>query len=226
MEPEHMARHLSPSPSSPELLATADGSIDPELVALPRPPRLERLVSLSLMILTSLLAAAMAIGLAGDVRYAAASAVTTDIGELDRWAPDSSMSNRFVRATGRLGPTGAIRYDRPMERDSFRLAPVVGNDLVWVEMRVPAGAEPSGFASPTTYVGRLLPLKSASFRYRGLERSVREVTGAVIRSDAWVLIDGATPMTSRWTVALALLFAAFAGYNMVTIARIMRPVKR
>ena len=109
-----MARHPSPSPSSPELVSAADGSVDPELLALPRPPRFERLVSLALMILTSLLAAAMAFGLAGDVRYAVASAEPSDIGELDRWAPDSSMSNEFVRATGLLGTAGAIRYDRPM----------------------------------------------------------------------------------------------------------------
>jgi len=219
-----MARHLSPSPSSPELIAAAEGSADPELLALPRPPRLERLVSLALMIVTALLAAAMAIGLAGDVRYAVASAEPSDIGDLIHWVPDPSCSNSFVRATGRLGAAGAIRYDRPMERDSFRLAPVVGNDSVWVEMRVPAGAEHS--APPTTFVGRLLPVRTASFRYRGLERSVHEVTGAVVPANAWVLVDGATPMASRWTVALALLFVVFAGYNLVTIARIVRPVKR
>jgi hypothetical protein len=220
-----MARHLSPHPSSPELVGGPDAMVDPELLALPRPPRLARRVSLALMILTSLLAAAMAVGLAGDVRYAVASAEPTDVGELDRWTPDASMTNRFVRASGRLGGAGAIRYDRPMESDSFRLAPIVGNELVWVEMRVPAGAEESGFAAPTTFVGRLLPLKSASFRYRGLDRSVREVSGATVRPDAWVLIDGATPMTSRWTVALALLFAVFAAYNLVTIARIVRPAR-
>jgi hypothetical protein len=55
---------------------------------------------------------------------------------------------------------------------------------------------------------------------------VHDVTGAVVPSNAWVLVDGATPMASRWTVALALLFVVFAGYNLVTIARIVRPVKR
>jgi hypothetical protein len=215
-----MAQH----PSSPELLAPLEGSVDPELLQLPRPPRIERLVSLTLMVATAVLAAVMVVGLAGDVRYALASAEPEDVGDLGRWAPEAGMSNRFVRATGRLGSAGAIRYDRPLERDAFRLAPVEGNDKVWVEMRV-TGSEPNRFVPPTTFVGRVMPLEGAAFRYRGLGRSVHEATGAVVPPQAWVLVDGATPMASRWTVALAALFVLFAGYNLVTIARIVRPVR-
>jgi hypothetical protein len=87
-------------------------------------------------------------------------------------------------------------------------------------------AESGRFVSPTTFVGHLMPLEGAAFRYRGLNRSVQEVTGTAIPANAWVLVDGATPAASRWTVALAALFAVFAGYNLVTIARMMRPVRR
>jgi hypothetical protein len=168
----------------------------------------------------------MAIGLVGDVRYALASADPDDVGDLGRWAPDGAASNHFVRATGQLGGTGAIRYERPLEPDSFRLAPVLGNDRVWVEMRVPGSALPGSFVPPTTFVGRIVRLEDAAFRYRGLGRSVHEATGAVMPANAWVLVDGATPTASRWTVALALLFVFFAAYNLVTIARIVRPVRR
>jgi hypothetical protein len=216
-----MAQH----PSSPELLASLDSAVDPELVALPRPPRGERILSLGLMVATAVLAAVMAIGLVGDVRYALASAEPDDIGDLARFTPDAAASNHFVRATGHLGGAGAIRYERPLEPDSFRLAPVVGNDKVWVEMRVPGRAVPGNFVPPTTFVGRLVPFEDAAFRYRGLGHSVQEATGAVLPAHAWVLVDGATPTASRWTVALALLFVLFAAYNVVTIARILRPVR-
>jgi hypothetical protein len=201
-----------------------EASIDPELLELPRPPRIERLVSLALMIVTSVLAAVMVVGLAGDVRYALASTEPENVGDLIRWGPDRAMSNRFVRGTGRLGSSGAIRYDRPLERDSFRLAPVEGNDKLWVEMRV-TSSEPSHFVPPTTFVGRVMPLEDSAFRYRGLGRSVQEATGTVVPANAWVLVDGATPTASRWTVALAALFVLFAGYNLLTIARIVRPVR-
>jgi len=177
------------------------------------------------MIITALFALVMIVALAGDVRYALTSADPYDVGDLTHFVPDASFSNRFVRGTGLLGAAGAIRYERPMERDSFRLAPVAGNDKVWVEMRVPASVESVPFVPPSTFVGRLVPLGKAAFRYRGLRRSVQEVTGADVAADAWVLVDGATPTSSRWTVALAMLFAVFAAYNLVTIARIVRPVR-
>jgi hypothetical protein len=202
-----------------------ENAVDPELASLPRPPRGERLVSVALMIATAVLAAAMAIGLVGDVRYALASAEPDDIGDLARLSADGAENNRFVRATGQLGGTGAIRYERPFEPDSFRLAPVLGNDKVWVEMRVPGSGPPAQFAPPTTFVGRIVRFEDAAFRYRGLARSVHEATGAVIPPHAWVLVDGATPTASRWTVALAALFVFFAAYNLVTIARIVRPVR-
>jgi hypothetical protein len=220
-----MARHTSSSPS-PELSAPLESPVDPELIELPRPPRLERFVSVALMIATAVLAGVLGVGLSGDVRYALASSEPDDIGDLAHWVPQADMSNRFVRATGRLASAGAIRYDRPLERDSFRLAPVAGNDKMWVEMRVPDGAGSGPFVPPTTLVGRLVPLQGAAFRYRGLGRSVQEVTGATLAPDAWVLVDGATPTSSRWTVALAALLLAFAGYSLLTIARIVRPVRR
>jgi len=177
------------------------------------------------MLVTGFFALMMTVALAGDVRYALASAAPYDVGELRHFVPDPNLSNRFVQGTGLLSAARAIRYERPMERDSFRLAPLTGNDKIWVEMRVPDGTESARFVPPSTFVGRLVPLGSAAFRYRGLRRSIQELTGTDVPADAWVLVDGATPTSSRWTVALALLFAAFAAYNLVTIARIVRPVR-
>jgi hypothetical protein len=178
------------------------------------------------MAVTGFLALIMTVSLAGDVRFAFASSVPDDVGDLIHFVPDTTMKNRFVRGTGMLTAASAIRYERPMERDSFRLAPLAGNDNIWVEMRIPEGIEPAQFVPPAAFVGRLLPMGSAAFRYRGLGRSIHEVTGASVPANAWVLVDGATPTSSRWTVALAALFAIFAAYNLVTIARIVRPVRK
>ncbi|HKQ68846.1 MAG TPA: hypothetical protein VJT73_05880 [Polyangiaceae bacterium] len=212
-------------PSSPELLVPEGGAADADLLSLPRPPRQERTLSLSLMAVTALLAMTMTAALAGDVSYALARAEPEDLGDLSRVTPGESLGNRFVQGKGALQIASAIRYDRPLERDVFRLAPLVGNDKIWVEMRIPPGPEGSSLVSPATFVGRLVPISSAAFRYRGLAHSVHEATGVAVRDDAWVLVDGATPSASRWTVALAALFAVFAAYNIVTMARILRKVR-
>ncbi len=135
-----MATH----PSSPELVAPANGSADPELLSLPRPPRRERSISLMLMTVTAFLALMMTVALAGDVRFAFASPVPDDVGDMLHFVPDASMRNHFVRGTGMLSAASAIRYDRPLEHDSFRLAPLAGNDNIWVEMRIPGAVRSSG----------------------------------------------------------------------------------
>src|SRR5690349_12861201 len=208
---------------SPELVASTDPLVDPELVALPGPPRQERTISLLLMAVTGLLAALMTAALASDVIYAFAGSAPEAVGELSQLAPGSALTNKFVRASGQLRAEGAIRYERPLESDTFQLAPVSGNDRIWVELRMPPGAASGAAAPPITFVGRLLPMRSIAFGLGGLRRSATSV--APIPSDAWVLVDGATPVSSQWTVALAALLAAFAGYNLVMIARILRPAR-
>jgi hypothetical protein len=214
-----------PSPSLDQKAAPAGDTADPELLSLPKPPRRTRTISLVLLGSTAILTIAMTVNLLGDARYAFRADVPDDLGDLGLLAPTSALRNRFVQGTGSLGSTGSMRYERPLERDSFRLAPVAGNDRIWVEMRVPPDSEGRAALPPTAFVGRLLPVDGAGFAYRGLRRSIRDVTGAVMPPDAWVLVDGATPAASLWAAPLAALFAAFAMWNLASIARIIRRVR-
>ncbi len=124
-----------------------------------------------------------------------------------------------------LGSSGAIRYARPLEGDSFRLQPVAGNRRLWVEIRVPEGMEGPRFVPPSSFAGRLVPFDQAGIRHAGLRRSVLQETGVQVPSDAWLLVDGASPRASRWAVALAALFGFFAVWNLVNVVRILRPVR-
>jgi hypothetical protein len=210
---------------SSELVASADALVDPELVALPRPPRQERTISLLLMALTGLLAVFMTFALASDVAYAFEGAVPDAIGDLSKLTPGPALANKFVRAEGALRADGAIRYRRPLETDSFQLVPVAGNDRIWVELRIVPGTPNTTAAPAVTFVGRLLSMQSIAFGFGGLRRSGAATAGASIPADAWVLVDGAVPVSSQWTIALAALLALFAAYNAVTIARILRPAR-
>jgi hypothetical protein len=212
-----------PMTEQPEFRTLPVAPVDPELLALPRPPRQGRTISLALMAVTGALAALMTAALADDVRYALGAAEPIEAGNLTQFVPDRKLENRFVEGTGRLRHSDSIRYDRPLERDSFRLAPLEGNDRLWIEMRVPEGVENTALP-PTTFVGRLLPLRSVAFGLGGLRRSLG-ATESAVPADVWVLADGITPASSRWTLALAALLAAFAAYNFVTIVRILRPLR-
>lgn len=198
---------------------------DPELTALPAPPRRERTTAVLLMALTAVAALTMSVLLFGEAGYAISPGAPTDVGDLATFKPGSEISNRYVFATGLLGTQGAIRYARTAESDSFRLMPVAGNPSVWIEIRVPEGFEGPRFVPPTKFAGRLVPMAKAGMRHVGLAKAVKDQTEVPVPADAWLLIDGSSPRASRWAIALAALFVAFAGWNVFGVARVLRQVK-
>jgi hypothetical protein len=207
----------------PRLLSAAEP--DPELTALPAPPKRERTFAVVMMVLTAAAALVMSVLLFGEARYALSAGAPHDVGELTTLKPTGDLSNRYVFATGLLGTTGAIRYARTAESDSFRLMPVAGNPGIWVEIRVPEGFEGPRFVPPTKFAGRLVPMANAGMRHVGLAKAVKDQTDVTVPADAWLLIDGSSPRASRWAIALAAMFVAFAGWNVFGVARVLRPVR-
>ena len=221
---------LVPRDPSPTLAAPRPPSLDaagrdPELIALPAPPKRERTATVVLMAITALAATWMAFVLLGEARYALTPGHLVEVPDLATLAPGADMENRYVRTSGLLGTTGAIRYGRAAEGDSFRLAPVAGNEKIWVEIRVPEGFEGPRFVPPTSFAGRLVPFKEAGLRHARLPEAVQAQTNKAVPSDAWVLIDGSSPRASRWAVALVALFLGFAAWNLAGIVRVLARVR-
>jgi hypothetical protein len=177
------------------------------------------------MAVTAVAAIWMSFVLLGEARYALTSGQLLDITNLATLAPTAEIENRYVRASGFLGTTGAIRYGRAAEGDSFRLAPIAGNNKIWVEIRVPEGFEGPRFVPPTNFAGRLVPFKQAGIRHARLPASVQSQTDQQVPDDAWILIDGSSPRASRWAVALVLLFAGFSFWNIAGIVRILGRIR-
>lgn len=215
---------LSEEPSSPPSRASED-ELDPELLALPDPPKQALWATLLVLAVTAVASLAMVFALRRDVAYAFASSVPRELGDLAAVAPGTLNGNELVHGKAMLAGGGAIRYERPFDAGSYRLAPVVGHPNVWVEMRVPAGAETGRFVPPQDFYGRLVPFSKAGPKHRGLERAIVEASGAVVPEGAWLLAEGERPENARWAVALVALFSAFALWNLVTAAKLLRPVK-
>lgn len=215
-----------PTAATPPIPLDLDrDEVDPELVALPDPPRGERRSTLVLLGVTALASLAMVAALARDASYALSPAEAADLGDLHASPAESFQPNRHVRAHGMLGAAGAIRYERPLESDSYRLMPVAGRQDVWVEVRVPAGQETARWVPPSEFSGRLIPLSKTGPRHRGLSGAVQDATGRPIGDGAWLLVDGERPEGSRWALALVALFSAFAVWNLAAIRRLTRKVR-
>jgi hypothetical protein len=181
-------------------------------------------LTISLMVVTMLASCWLLLALRGEVAYALSPSTPVEIGELTRSSPPAELANRYARATGLLGGVRAIRYERPMEGDSYRLAPIAGNPGVWVEIRVPEGMEGAKFTPPSSFVGRLVPMREAGIRHRGLGVSVAEAGAGKIPEGAWLLVDGSSPRASRWAVALGSLLLYFILWNAIGVVRLVRKV--
>jgi hypothetical protein len=223
-----VSSHLAqPTPSSfaPEKSGESEDFEDPELLALPPPPRAQRQLTVALLLIVAFTACFMVYALRGEARYALTSRMEVDLGELHDVDTSKLGDNRFVTGRASLGGALAVRFERPFEGDTYRLAPVMGRRDLWVELRVPAGAEGSRYVPPASFSGRLVRFDESGLRHRGLEGAIMSLTGGSIPANARLLVDGESPEGARWALGLAALFAAFAVWCLVTTGRLIRRVK-
>lgn len=199
--------------------------LDPELLQLPDPPKRERSITVALLVFTALVSLAMCIALRRDAAYAFADAQWQEFGDLGAAPASAFGDNRYVRAKTMLGAAHAIRYERPLVSDSFRLMPVAGRPNVWVEVRVPPRGENIRWVPPGEVTGRLVRFEAAGPRHRGLADAVRDATGEPVPAGSWLLVDGTAPSDARWAVLLVVLFVGFAAWNVFATAKLLRKAK-
>jgi hypothetical protein len=210
---------------------TSDGSApaepgrleDPELRDLPRAPSGARIVTLSVLTITAVASTWMALSLLPEARFALSLAPPQDVGELATFLPKAEQNNTWIRGAADISPRAA-RYTRPLDGDSYRLAQVRENPLLWVQMRIPAGLSEEHFLPPASFVGRLLPMETAGLRYSNLQDAVRQAGGDP--RGAWLLVDGEAPLTTRWALGLVAMFVSFALFCSYGLFRLTRSVGR
>jgi hypothetical protein len=196
-----------------------------DLSALPAPRRPFRRLTFFVMGLTGVLSTWLAYGLRGEVAYALKAGSPVDLGELSSVRLGDSLENAWVRASATLSSREVIRYFRPLDPDPYRLAKVDGVPRLWIELRVPSDADGDQFIAPGSFVGRLVPVSEAGLRYDALPEAAADSRGADIGGGDWLLIDGESPETTRWALALFAILVGFAGFNLVGLVRLARPVR-
>jgi hypothetical protein len=199
---------------------------DRELEALPAPRRPWRRLTLVTMTATLFGSLALLWSLGGEVAFSLRGGGPRPLGELSRFQPQASDANSWVQGEGALETGDAIAYRRPLESDSYRLSRVSGTKKLWVQVRVPRDDDDPDhkrFVPPSSFVGRLVPLARGGVRLSQLGSAVAEAGRPPLPRDAWLLIDGEAPATTRWTLGLALLLVGFAAFNGVGLWRLLRP---
>jgi hypothetical protein len=197
---------------------------DRELAELPPPRRPWRRTTLVTLGAGALASTLLALAVVPDVLYSLRSGEPRELGDL-RTAPlGADLGDAWVHGEGQLSVTRAIRYARPLEHDTYRLASVEGNPKLWVQIRVPANEEGPRFVPPDSFVGRLIPMAKLGIRQRGLRDAVGETGLPPPGDDAWLLLDGESPAALRWALGLLGLLGAFAAFNVLGLVKLTRPI--
>jgi hypothetical protein len=217
---------MSDEPSSPAQPPPETGAADADLDALPPPRRPWRRLTLGVMAVTLLASIALLVALGGELAFSFGGGSPRGLGELSVYKPSAADANAWVQGEAELEVADAVAYRRPLESDSYRLSRVSGTDKLWVQVRVPADDDDPDhkrFVPPTSFVGRLVPLARAGLRLSQLEGAVAEAGRPALPGDAWLLIDGEAPATTRWTLGVAMLLVGFAAFNLFGLVRLLRP---
>jgi hypothetical protein len=202
----------------------AETQADSELAELPPPRRPWRRTTLAVLALGAVGSVALALSVLPDVSYSLRGGDPVGLGELGAKGLDRELANRWVQGQGQLSVTNAIRYKRPLERDSYRLAALKGNPRIWVQVRVPEHEEGPRFVPPASFVGRLVPVSDLGLRQRGLRDAVGEAGLEPPNDDAWLLLDGESPQGMRWVIGLLVLLLAFTVFSVVGLLKLGRPI--
>lgn len=199
---------------------------DADLEALPAPRRPWRRLTLVVMSVTLLGSLALGAALWGELAFSLSGRPPRAVGELSRFEPLTQDANTWVQGEGELEVQGAIAYRRPLENDSYRLSRVRGAQQLWVQVRVPRDDDDPNhkrFVPPTSFVGRLVPASQGGVRLSQLGSAIAEAGRPPLPRDAWLLIDGEGPATTRWTLGLGALLLGFATFNLIGLRRLLRP---
>jgi hypothetical protein len=199
---------------------------DADLEALPAPRRPWRKLTLVVMAVTLLGALGLLLSLRGELLFSLSGKAPRGVGELSQFKPQTQDANSWVQGDGELEAQGAIAYRRPLEDDSYRLSRVSGTSKLWVQVRVPRDDDDPDhkrFVPPTSFVGRLVPACRGGVRLSQLGGAIAEAGRPSLPKDAWLLIDGEAPATTRWTLGVALLLLGFAAFNLFGLRRLLRP---
>jgi len=204
--------------------ATHETAADSELAELPAPRRPWRRTTLFVLWLGAAGSLYLALAVLPDVTFSLRGGEPIELGELSAKRLDEKLANHWVQGQGELSASKAIRYRRPLEAGSYRLAELSSDPRVWVQVRVPENEEGPRFVPPASFVGRLVPVSELGIRHRGLPGAVSDAGLGPLTNDAWLLFDGETPGGVRWMLGLLALLVAFAAFNVVGLSRLLRPI--
>ena len=200
-------------------------AVDPELLALPAPPRGRRFATLALMALVVVAAMALAVSLRHDIAYFfsgfAAGSETIDLGDVRAVDPAELQPNSHVRVRGTPMMSRAVRYRRVMAGSRYVVFPLAGQRTVYVQV-----PDRDDAVARSEFSGRLVTFSQLGGRMTAVRGYLSSEMDLPVSGESFLLLADEGPGSYAWAFLLALLAIAFVIVDVVLLLRWFRPLRR
>lgn len=199
--------------------------LDPELLALPAPPRTRRLLSLALLSSVVVASAALLVHLRADAAYSFASERAIDVGEATRVPLAGLVPNRYVRVRGTPMLSRMVRYERGPSGEAYALFPLSGQRQIFVQVPASALRDPARVAQGA-FSGRLMTFGQLGGRLRPVRLYLAREMSLPVTAESFVLLAEETPSTYSWALALCAVCGGIMLLAFGLMLRWFRPLAR
>lgn len=207
---------------------TADGplrggsdrdAVDPELLALPAPPRGRRLATLVVMALVVVAAMSLVVSLRHDLAYFFSSAETIDLGDVGAIDPARLEPNSHVRISGTPMMSRAVRYRRVLTGGRYVVFPLAGQRTVYVQV------EDRGDAlARSEFSGRLVTFGQLGGRMSTVRGYLGDELGLPVSGESFLILADESPGGYGWALLLAGLCLLVVLVDVLLLLRWFRPL--
>ncbi len=197
-------------------------ALDPELVALPAPPRARRVLTASVMAATIVASLALLGVIRTDIQYFLAAERALDLGDATTVDVGALETNRFVRVVGTPMASATVHVQRVLGGETYAVFPLAGQRAIFVSSPV-AGPDEEARLARREWSGRLVTFGQLGGRLAAVRGYLRDRVDLPVTRDSYVLLADEPPGAYGWSLVLALVCVAFVAVNLALIVRWFRP---
>ena len=198
--------------------------VDPELLALPAPPRARRFVAIGLMALVAVAAMALIASIRADIQYFFATPRAVDLGDVSAVRPVDLVPNTFVRISGSPMASHTVRFQRMLSSTTYSIFPLAGQRNVFVQVTTD-DPDAARRRARTEFTGRLVTFGQLGGRYSEIRSYLHGALGLPVTAESFVVLADEPPGSYGWALAIALLCLLFVAIDVLVMVRWFKPLK-
>jgi len=213
-------------PNAPPLAPAAlkpETELDPELMALPAPPRGQRLLAMVLMAAVVGLALGLVSSVRSDIQYALRADRAELLGDAVKLEPAALPSNAYVVVRGTPMLSGMVRFEAGLLGTEYVVFPLAGQRNVFVQVSAESLRDPRTAAS-TEFAGRIVTFGDLGGRFRVVREYLAKRMALPVNAETFLVIADDPPRTHAWSLFFAGFCLAIIALNIWLFSRWFRPL--